>query len=465
MKKIFEYITIVTIAAMAMISCKGNLSHLNLKGDCLVDSLTLASYRASIDVQTHNIVVRVPADYDGTSAMTVDKLVLSEGASADIATGMTLNMDEGQTIRVVNGDLYLDWNLNVLRDEARIYSFECEGLAETYKGFIDEEEKTITLYITPGEDVSDLIPIIVCSEYATVTPANGTPQNFTHDVVYSIDNNTAHSQYTVSVSVITKPSAVFLGIPATKGELDPEAFTACQWMRMNFANSMYVSFDDVINDEVDLSECEVMWWHFHKDGGVDGHDAFVEKAPKAVEAKDKIASYYKNGGALLLTRYAGNLASFIGATGEDEGTTPNNCWGGYEDSPEICGGPWDFRKAAEHPIWEGLLYGDNKDLILCTDKGYGVTNSTSQYHIGTDWGEYKTDQDWLDRTHANILGKGGDGAIVAWEYPAKDGKGGIICIGSGCYDWYASKCDKDYVEKYHKNIATMTKNAFDYLTK
>ena len=60
---------------------------------------------------------------------------------------------------------------------------------------------------------------------------------------------------------------------------------------------------------------------------------------------------------------------------------------------------------------------------------------------------------------------GGDGAVVAWEYPAKDGKGGIICIGSGCYDWYSYTFEPEYEEHFHANIATMTKNAINHLTK
>ena len=49
--------------------------------------------------------------------------------------------------------------------------------------------------------------------------------------------------------------------------------------------------------------------------------------------------------------------------------------------------------------------------------------------------------------------------------PAKDGKGGIICIGSGCYDWYSYTFEAGYTEKYHKNIEIITKNAFNHLMK
>ena len=111
------------------------------------------------------------------------------------------------------------------------------------------------------------------------------------------------------------------------------------------------------------------------------------------------------------------------------------------------------------------MAGDNANEVYCTDAGYHITNSTAQYHIGTDWGGYDNYDAWTNRTGGKILGVGGDGAIVAWEYPAHEGKGGIVCIGSGCYDWYSYTFEAGYVENYHKNIAIITQNAINYLTK
>ena len=43
---------------------------------------------------------------------------------------------------------------------------------------------------------------------------------------------------------------------------------------------------------------------------------------------------------------------------------------------------------------------------------------------------------------------GGDGAVVVWEFPATGTKGKILCIGSGCYDWYSVD---DVPAFYHNN--------------
>lgn len=264
------------------------------------------------------------------------------------------------------------------------------------------------------------------------------------------------------------PKAVFLGLAATKAELDPEARTACDWMLENVEGARYASYEDIRDGICDLKECKIIWWHYHSDTAVDGHDDFLKKAENMLTIKNQLVAYYNNGGSFLLTRYATNLASFIGATGTDDWTTPNNCWGDKEMSAAQCSVPWSFfmHEGQEgHDLYKGLVMGATANEVFCTDKGYYVTNSTAQYHIGGDWGGYDNYDAWLTRTDGVILGVGGDKAIVAWEYPAKGTRGGILCIGSGCFDWYSYTFGSGYVENYHKNIAIMTTNAINHLTK
>jgi len=374
-------------------------------------------------------------------------------------------MDAAKMIRVQNGDAILDWTIKVLHDEARIYAFI---LNDIYQGAIDQGAKTITVYVPASVGLTDLVPTVTYSENATITPSSGTAQDFTAPVTYTVKNNSAESTYTVTVIAIEKPKALFLGSAATMNDLDSEAKEACMWMLGNVEGSLYASFADLRAGTLELSECRVIWWHWHVDGGVDGHDVFAAKATDALETKNELRNFYENGGSLFLTRYACNLPSFIGVTGDDEWTTPNNCWGRNEDEAELCGSPWSFRiydGQNDHPLWQNLITGDNPQEVYCTDAGYHITNSTAQYHIGTDWGGYDNHGAWETRTGGKILGIGGDGAVVAWEYPAHDGKGGIICIGSGCYDWYSYTFEAGYVENFHKNISIITKNAFNYLKK
>lgn len=450
---------------MCLSACTSdNVSDLQLSGNCTIEALALDNYVGKVNLATRTVTVNLPETYN-IKAMTVTDLLLSDGAEANIQKGQTINMEGAQNIHVTNGDLFLDWTLVAKLDEAKLYSFVVN---EIYNGIIDQEKKIVTIYVPGDVDITALVPSIEVSEGATCQPLNEVVQDFSQPVVYTVTNGTAQSQYTVNVFAIDKPKAIFLGNASTMSELDPEAREACSWMLANVEQSLYVSFADIQAEAIDLSECKVIWWHYHYDGGVDGHDQFVAKAPYAISAKNQLRSYYENGGAFFLTRFATNLPSFIGATGDDEWTTPNNCWGQNEDAAELCGGPWDFKiysGQSGHPLWQNLVAGDDPNAVYTTDAGYHITNSTAQYHIGSDWGDYGDYTVWEARTGGTVLGVGGDGAIVAWEYPARNNKGGILCIGSGCYDWYSYTFEAGYVEKFHQNISIITRNAFNYLTK
>ncbi len=357
------------------------------------------------------------------------------------------------------GDLNLGGDCNV-------EAFALDNIDAT----IDRASRTILVklpevYNTDAMEVTTLR----LSSGATCNIALGEIMNMGTARNLHVTNGNTFLDWSVSVRHMKapfKPKAVFVGSAWTKDQLDPEARAACDWMLENVEGAAYAAWEDIRTGTCDLSDCKILWWHWHVDGGVDGHDRFVEKAEDALANKNKLAAYYERGGALLLTRYATNLAAFIGAT--KESCCPNNCWGGFEASAELCNNPWDFNiytGQSGHALYQGIVTGPDANKVYCTDKGYHITNSTAQYHIGADWGGYESQDFWQTETGGTIVGVGGDGAVVAWEFPAKDGKGGVFCIGSGCFDWYSYTYEAGYVENYHKNIAIMTKNVINYLTK
>lgn len=446
------------IAATFATACSDdNTSDLQLLGDCSVTAINLDSYEGTIDAASRSIKVRVPETYD-ISQMEVTSLSLSDGAKSNINVGDKLDMTANHTLHVTNGDVYLDWSIMAVRDEARILSFK---INDTYSGSVNEADRTITVYVPGSLDITKLVPTVTVSDNATVTPESGMPVDFTNPVEFTVENNTAKAVYTVTVKAIGKPSMVFVGTALDQASLNAEEADACNWMLQNVPNSLYVSFDAIQKGTVDLSECKVIWWHYHKDGGVDGKQAFEKAVPEAVNASAKIRDYYNNGGALLLTRYATNLPAFIGAVKNE--ACPNNCWGGSEDNPEITGGAWSFFMNGNdsHAIFQNLIKGDDANGVYTCDAGYGITNSTAQWHIGSDWGGYDNYDVWRSETGAKDLAYGGDGAIVVWEFPANGSKGGIVCIGSGCYDWHTTT--DVAADRYHKNVETMTMNAINYL--
>ena len=183
-----------------------------------------------------------------------------------------------------------------------------------------------------------------------------------------------------------------------------------------------------------------------------------------MQAVPAVKEFYDNGGSLLLSRYATYYAAKLGATAD--GVNPNNCWGGIETEGEITAGPWNFYVDghADHPIYNGIVSTvDGRQCVYTCDAGYRITNSTCQWHIGSDWGDYPTLENWRTKHGATELGQGGDGAVVVWEYPENAAGGRILCIGSGAYDWYSYGVDTT-ADQYHGNVATLTLNAINYLT-
>ncbi len=91
-------------------------------------------------------------------------------------------------------------DLNLLSNDKQIITFGFAVPAAT--GVIDEAAKTITVNVPEGTNVTTLVPVIVVSPKATVSPASGMVQNFSTPIQYTVTaaNNSTVS-YTVTVTV------------------------------------------------------------------------------------------------------------------------------------------------------------------------------------------------------------------------------------------------------------------------
>ncbi len=444
------------ICATLLVGCNKPSSQFVLDGDCRIEALTLdEQYPGLIDQTRRTIVVSIPETYDEQD-MVLTTLTLSEGASATLQQGEHLNLVAPRQIRVTNGNVFQEYTLSVKHDEARILAFVING---QYTGVINESAHTISVQVPVGTNLASLTPTITTTEGATVSPASGVPCDFTNPVDFTVTCNTASYVYKVTVSEMASPHALYVGIAATQQQLGQEEAAACAWLLSNIEKAAYASFTDLANGSVDLSECKVIWWHLHKDGGIDGKGQFEANAAEALAAVDQLKAYYQAGGNLLLTRYATYLPAYIG----EADCVPNNCWGQNEADAETVSNPWSFNIAGktDHALWQNLVMKpDELESVFTCDAGYRITNSTAQYHIGTDWGGYDDNETWRQKTGAVDIAYG-DKAIVAWEYLPTNEHGAIVCIGSGCYDWYTVATD--VASYYHDNVAKITENAINYL--
>ncbi len=271
-----------------------------------------------------------------------------------------------------------------------------------------------------------------------------------------------------ATSFTPAPSILYMGLVSSPDELNSEEKTAYEWLVSEYgAEAGYVSVAR-INAGYDLSRCKVIWSHLHIDGGVDitvdgvsyyNTGAVEKRYPELKTAVETKISplYFDSGLSLLMTRYATILPGFLGFA------VPNNCWGGTEDSPETATGQWTINAVCEHALYSGLADSFPASIVT-NNEGYAYTNSTAQFHIGSDWGGYADDAAWVSATKGTILGKGGDGAISVWEFePEYEVRGKILCIGSGCYDWSCKK-DGEVIANDCASVRTLTKNAIDYLS-
>lgn len=455
-KHIFSLCTLL-FALCTFIGCKGyQPGNLELAGDCLIESVTLNdSLHGVINLEAREVEFLLPEVYDIDSAK-ITELTISEGATASLAQGQTICLREPRVLTVTNGDAFIAWTLKTRHEEAEILSFKINGI---YTGIIDSK-RNILVYIPEGLDIHALTPTAELSRDAKVSPMMGVATDFSEPVTYTVTNGSARHQYTVKVVQVGKPEALYVSTAETMTDLNPEEFAACMLMLQNVPNSLYASFDDLRQNKIDISECKVIWWHFHRDGGVNNDAAFELYGKQALDCKTVIQDYLNAGGSLLLTRYATFLPAYLSIGGEAAtGRFPNNCWGGNEADAEVTGGPWSFfTNTPEHPIYAGGVV-DGNEIFMC-DAGYRITNSTAQWHIGTDWGGYPNHEYFTKKTKATVIGQGGDNAIVAWEWARTEKNGGIICIGSGCLDFYS--VDEVYTG-YHENVDKLTLNAINYL--
>lgn len=185
----------------------------------------------------------------------------------------------------------------------------------------------------------------------------------------------------------------------------------------------------------------------------------------AKAAVEKFKVYYQNGGNLLLTRYATFYIKDLSIAKDER--VPNNSWGRSEDSPEVVDGAWSFPIVGNesHPLFQDLRWKDgDKTRVYTFDAGYATTNSTAQWHIGTDWGGYEDLNAWRSLTGGIDVACGDDGAVIIAEFEPRANSGRTICIGSGCYDWYGKGVDAS-ADYYHYNVEQMTLNAINYLCK
>ena len=462
-KKLFLAGLVCCGLAAVLTSCSDdNTSGMNVSGACLVEELVLnGQYTATINTEKRLVKVKVPVDFNQKADMQITSLKTSDGATSNLKVGDHINLESDKTLHIQNGSLTMDYQISVRNDEALLKLFLLEGV----KGAINQENKTVTVAVTgnSGIDLANAAFEVETSEDAVCSPASGTRGNFTEPFLLTLTDNTATNVYTVYVTLIQNPVALFVGEAENIEMLNDEEKAAAKWLTGNIEGAAYASWDDIITGNMSLDEVKLVFFHRHC-SSYGTYNGFADGETKAITALSKMKELWQRGVGFVLGRSAVNYAIALGAMPEN--AYPNNVWGGGggEGSDLMGADPWHFYAFdINHPLWKGLKTypGAPENAIYTLDEGYTICNTTSQFGF---WGEYEGREAAVEaRTGGRALI--GDNSVSGWElkaYSGDYGKGGIVCFGSGLFDWNSPT---PYTSNYHDNMGRIMLNAFDYLTK
>lgn len=437
-----------------------NTGSVQVSGSCLVEQFELnGQYTASINTEKRLIKVKVPVDFNQKTDMQVTALKVSPGATTNIKVGDHINFDADKVLHIINGSLVMDYQVTVRNDEAIMKLFLLEGV----KGAINQEDKTVTVSVmaNSGIDLANATFEVESSEDAVCSPASGTKGNFTEPFFITLTDNTATTTYTVNVTLIENPVALFVGEAENVELLNDEEKAAAKWLTSNVEGAAYASWSDVASGNISLERCKFIFFHRHC-SSYGTYNGFADAEIDAMAALPRMREFWQQGGAFVLGRSAVNYAIALGAMPEN--AYPNNVWGGGggEGSDLMGDDPWHFYAYnPAHPLWQGLKTypGAADNAIYTLDTGYTICNTTSQYGF---WGDYERGKDaFEEKTGGRALG--GDNSVSSWElkaYNGEYGKGGVVCFGSGLFDWNSPT---PYTSNYHDNMGIIMLNAINYL--
>lgn len=427
-------------------------SDLLLDGLTRIESITINGFEGEID-QTANVInVNVSTDVDLTN-LNIDAITLSEGASCDYPIGTKFDGTVPRAIKVVNGNVFSTYTLNVKHDNVEFLTFVVNG---KYSATIDNVARTIQCFVPYDVDVTAVQVTFTVNEGTTVSPESGSLLDFSQPVIFTATQRTAVIDYTVSViqDDMSQDPKAFVGNASSVDGLGDEAKAACRWMLENVPNSRFVSIQDIIDGVVKLDDFTMVWCHFD----------WTDWPSQLWDSRDLFNSYWLRGGAILASRDGARYINDVWRIARDQ-QSPNNMFGGesYETLTENLG--FTITGHETHPLYEGLSTDENGRIILLA-KGCSNTNRTLQW--GVDWDPYGSMSGWEERTGAKALASGHDYdinrvTIAEFEpYEALKGftSGRVITIGTPAYEWY----DRNNADNpYRENMIQLTKNAINYL--
>lgn len=425
----------------------------------LTDNVNILSFKANgvageIDEANNLIQLFYPKGTDLTNL--TPEIQISEGATVTPASGEKQNLSKVVKYRVVNGNVYNDYNVVATHIKGQILSFAIGK----YKGAIDHEAGTILVRFPKTEDVTNLTPTFTVTEGATVVPDKGTAVDFTKPVTYTVSYMDETFPYVVTVELADIRTIAFLGTAATANAIENDDESAAyQWFAANMPDYEYISFNDIKNGK-DLSQFAAIWWHLDTD---QSDLPLVSLEPTILTS---LKTYFNEGGSFFFSSWAVQYVASLDIP--KNGKAVNNMWG-QGNTPFVVGEDMgiSFTGNESHPVFKGL-----QKPVGATSRAYLLGKGTKAKGHNAIW----SFDSWTDYPGESVRWSQETGAVnlasfhwddnltersVLFEYPREGTKGRAVCIGTESYDWYNE--DGSIANVYKNNIETLTSNILNYI--
>ena len=445
------------IAALLLLAtgCKKDQKNsLNMDADVQIAAFTINGATATINQKTGEIEVQLPF---GTNVTALAPTISIAGqASVTPASAMPQNFTGSVNYRVTNGNVYKDYTATV-KIIPPLTAFSINGVTAS----IDHESKSIALILPDGTNLSSLTPSITVQPGFQITPTANTARDFSQPVTYVLSNGSASVTYTVTVISNSISEYAFIGVAPSRAAItNADEKAAADWFFTTYPTADYVSFQSIESGKK-LSNYKIMWWHY--DTAQD-----LPAAALTSTVTTALKNYRNNGGSLLLTTYAARYLETLGII--PAGLGPNNVFGDFLPAGFIeTNNDWGicFKSHESHPIFQGVTtYEPGKAWLL--EKGTFRLNHTAWWFL-PDWGGYGNGANWRTQTGGINLASEAwddalDGRVGIAEWPATGGKGKVVVITFGAYDWYSEPMSgASTTNLYLANIKKITQNTIDYL--
>lgn len=215
-----------------------------------------------IDQNNKTILISVPYGTDISSLK--PEITISEKATINPANREVNDFSNKTeyTVTAENEDFKSVYSVEVYVEEpnheAKITKFlflsAINGLRSNIMGQINEDEKSISIAVPIGTDLTNLTPSIESSSNSVITPNSTISQNFTNTINYTVtaQDGTTKSVYSVFVTIpdLVALKAIYNANPQSQGNLgwdidNPASISDWEWVRLEegWVTGIFLSYD------------------------------------------------------------------------------------------------------------------------------------------------------------------------------------------------------------------------------